>query len=150
MGIINIIRNVKQIHPEDVVLVSVGNFYYSYGKDAYILSYIFKYKLMKIKDFDIFSCAFPKQSFPKITAQLENNKINYIIVDRRNNYEVQEKSENKNLNTYKKWLEKSQKYFSVKIRIDNIYDYIIKHIEDDDVKEKIKKMEQIINETGKI
>ena len=38
MGIINIIKVVKQVHKEDVVLVKIGKFYQVYGKDAYIIS----------------------------------------------------------------------------------------------------------------
>ncbi len=150
MGIINIVGNIKQIHSEDIILVSIGKFYYAYGKDAYILSYIFKYKLMKIKENNIYSCAFPKQSFPKVVSRLENSKINYIVVDRRNNYEVEEKSDNKNLNTYTKWFEKAQKYIKIKTSAEKIYNYIIENIEEKTIKEKIKKMEEIINETGKI
>ena len=44
------IKNIKQIHPKDIILVEVGKFYYAYGKDAYILSYMFQYKLTKIPD----------------------------------------------------------------------------------------------------
>ena len=40
-----IIKNVKKIHKEDVILIQMGKFYYAYGKDAYILSGIFGYKL---------------------------------------------------------------------------------------------------------
>lgn len=36
MGIINIIRSIKQIHKKDIILVRIGKFFYSYGKDAYI------------------------------------------------------------------------------------------------------------------
>ena len=48
MGIINIIKVVKQVHKEDVVLVKIGKFYQVYGKDAYIISYLFGYKIKKI------------------------------------------------------------------------------------------------------
>ena len=38
MGIINIVENVKKIHPEYVVFVNIGKFYYTYGRDSYIIS----------------------------------------------------------------------------------------------------------------
>lgn len=150
MGIINIVKNIKQIHPKDILFVNVGKFYYAYGKDAYIMSYIFKYKLTKIEQYNVYSCAFPKQSLPRIEAQLENNKINYIIVDKRNNYDVDEKSDNKNLNTYDKWFKKAQKYIQIKRSIDAIYHYVMNHIEEENIKEKLIKMEEIINEGRKI
>ena len=36
MSIENTISLIKQVHPSDVVLVKIGNFYYAYGKDAII------------------------------------------------------------------------------------------------------------------
>lgn len=36
IGIINIIKVVKQVHKEDVVLVKIGKFYQVYGKDIYL------------------------------------------------------------------------------------------------------------------
>lgn len=150
MGTINIIRNIKEVHRDDIILIRIGKFYYSYGKDAYILSYIFGYKLIQINGENTYSCAFPEQSFPKVTAWLENKKINYIVVDRRNNYDVEEKSDNKNLNCYQDWLEKAKRYVTIKRRIENISNYLLVHIEDEATKEKIEQMEEIIDERRKV
>ena len=150
MGIINIIRSVKQIHEKDIVLVRIGKFYYSYGKDAYILSYLFQYKLVQIKEESTCSCAFPQQTFPKVTASLENKKINYIVVDRRNNYDIEEKSDNKNLNCYQSWFEKAKAYINMKQRIDKISETLIENINKEETKEKIKQVEEIIYEGRKI
>lgn len=150
MGIVNIIKNIKQIHGEDIILIRIGKFYYSYGKDAYILSYLFQYKLILIEEENIYSCAFPEQSFPKVTAQLEHKKINYIVVDRRNNYDVEEKSNHKNLNCYQEYIQKAKKYIDRKRKIDKISHYLIEHIEEEETKEKIEKMEAMINERRKI
>mgnify|MGYP000039084488 CR=1 FL=1 len=150
MGIINVISNMKKIHKEDIVLVKIGKFYYSYGKDAYILSYKFGYKLMKIEKFNVYSCAFPTQSYTKVIANLERCKINYLLVDRRNNYDVEEFSNNGNLNTYNKWFEKAKKSINIKIRMDKIYNYIIENMDKDYINNILNKMEEIINETRKI
>ena len=45
MGAITIIREIKQIHPNYVILVRMGGFYRVYGKDAYILSNIFEFRM---------------------------------------------------------------------------------------------------------
>ena len=113
MGVINIIKNIKQIHEKDIVLIRVGKFYYSYGKDAYILSYVFQYKLTKIEGENTCSCAFPEQSYRKITAQLENKKINYIIVDFLLNI------------CYDKQIINSKKYLKFGERIDDILKYTL-------------------------
>ena len=48
MGIKNVIEVVKQVHKEEIVFVKIGKFYQVYGKDAYIVSYLFEYKLKKV------------------------------------------------------------------------------------------------------
>ena len=55
MGIINIVKNVKEIHKEFVVLVRVGNFYNCYGIDSYIISYLLGYKI-NILDTNRYKC----------------------------------------------------------------------------------------------
>lgn len=149
MSIINIVKNIKQVHPEHIILIKIGKFYYSYSKDAYIISYIFGYKLKNIEE-NIKVCAFPVFILNKIMAKLEENKINYIIIDRRNNYGVDEKSDNGNLNKYNLYLEKSKKYINKKNKIEEIYNYLISNIENDTNNELIKKIECQINERRKI
>ena len=43
MAVTTIIKTIKSIHPDSIILVKVGKFYNVYGKDSYILSYFFKY-----------------------------------------------------------------------------------------------------------
>ena len=132
MKVVNIVKAIKQIHPEYIVLIKIGKFYYSYSKDAYIVSYIFNYKLNKIM------------------AKLEENKINYIVIDRRNNYEVDEKINNGNLNKYNFYLEKSKRYINQKNRIEEIYNYLVYNIEKNENNKLIKEIESLINERRKI
>ena len=101
---------------------------YSYGKDAYIMSYIFGYKLKLIEN-NIYVCAFPKNGLNKVMAKLENKKINYIVLDRRNNYRVDERFDNGNLNKYSKYIEKAIKYVKRKKQIDIIYKELIINID---------------------
>ena len=41
MAVTTIIKTIKSIHPDSIILVKVGKFYNVYGKDSYILSYFF-------------------------------------------------------------------------------------------------------------
>ena len=50
MSVVNMAKDIKKVHPEDVVMYKAGNFVQSFGNDAYILSYIFDYKLRSTKD----------------------------------------------------------------------------------------------------
>lgn len=149
MNVVNIVKAIKQIHPEYIVLIKIGKFYYSYSKDAYIVSYIFNYKL-KIVEENIRVCAFPVFILNKIMAKLEENKINYIVIDRRNNYEVDEKIDNGNLNKYNFYLEKSKRYINQKNRIEEIYNYLVYNIEKNENNKLIKEIESLINERRKI
>ncbi len=148
MGIINMVKTIKQVHPNDVVFIKVGNFFHVYGKDSYIISYFFAYKLKKIEN--ISSCGFPSNSLNKIIAKLEENKVNYIIVDRRNNYEIDEISDNRNLNNYIKIFKKAKIYVNYKTRIDNINNFMLENIDKENFKIIIQKMEEVIDERRKI
>lgn len=149
MKVVNIVKAIKQIHPEYIVLIKIGKFYYSYSKDAYIVSYIFNYKL-KIVEENIRVCAFPVFILNKIMAKLEENKINYIVIDRRNNYEVDEKFDSGNLNKYNFYLEKSKGYINQKSRIEEIYNYLVYNIGKNENNKLIKEIESLINERRKI
>ncbi len=146
--ILNIVKNIKVIHPEHILFVKIGNFYHVYGKDSYIISYLFGYKLIMLED-NISTCGFSIYSFNKVISLLEQKKINYLAVDRRNNYETDLIQEFGNLNEYGKIYNNSKKYISYKRRIDNINNFLINNIKNDDFIEILKKMENVINETRK-
>ena len=63
MGILTMIITIKQIHKEDLTILKIGKFYYCYGKDVYIISYFFNYKLNLVEN--TYSCGFPDQSLNK-------------------------------------------------------------------------------------
>lgn len=144
MAVITIIKEIKKIHPKEVVMVKIGDFFHVYGKDSYILAYLLGYKLKMVED-NCWSCGFPTKSLSKVEATLENKKVNYILVDRRNNYDVDDFSDNKNLNTYDEQFEKANKYIKSKNRIDAIYFELMKNINTKDIKNKIYEIETILN-----
>lgn len=145
MAKLTMIKAIKKIHTEDLVLFKIGDFYHAYGKDAYILSYLFEYKIKYIEQ----NCAtvgFPKSALPRNVAKIEEKKINYVLVDRRNNFDDEVFENYKNLNTYNKIFELSHRYVNIKKRIDALYETLIKEIETDDIKNKISKMEAVAYE----
>lgn len=96
---------------------------------------------------NIYLSAFPKTAYNKIISKLEENKINYIILDRRNNYAEREKSNNENLNNYEKYYQISRQELAIRMRIEKIKKYLELNMQD---KELITKIERIINERRKI
>lgn len=149
MSAINVVREIKQIHTNSVVLVKIGSFYHVYGKDSYIISYLFGYQLKKI-ECNYSTCGFPLSSYNKVTAKLEEKKINYLSVDRRNNYEKDDECDNKNLNTYEEIFAKAHKYVTVRNRIESIYNYLLDDINKEGIQAKIKEIEEIIYEGREI
>lgn len=39
------VKNIKEIHPKSLLLFKVGAFCEAYGKDSYIISYLFDYQV---------------------------------------------------------------------------------------------------------
>ena len=145
MGTENVIKVIKEIHPERIILVKIGTFYHQYGRDAYIMSYLFGYQI-KIIDKNLYTCGFPKSALNKILSKLEENSISYMIINKSENYEVQEEMEFKNKNKYMEMYNKAYKYISKKNKIDTIYNYLLDNINDINIKEKLNKIEEILYE----
>lgn len=141
----NTIKMFKEIHPEELILIKVGTFFNSYGKDAYILSYVLGYQLKQISaNYSV--CGFPKSGLPKVLAKLEELNISYIVLDKADNYGEMEKEEFKSKNQYSQTFDKAHKYITKKKRIDAIYQYLIENISLESIKDKIIKVEEIIYE----
>lgn len=143
MAMLTMVKAIEQIHMKDIVLFKVGSFYHAYGKDAYIMSYLFEYKIKKVEQ-NYSTCGFPSSSLSKVLSKLEEKKINYVLVDKRNNYEDDEKMDNKNLNTYDEIFEKAHRYVVIRDRIDAIHQELLNKIDSPDIKGKIIKIEEIM------
>ena len=145
MGVINIVENVKKIHKLYVILIRIGNFYNCYGRDVYVISYLLGYKIILLNS-NIYTCSFPKSAINKVLSILENNKINYIILDKRNNYDVENKINFKNLNKYEEIYIKAKAKIATRMRIEKIYKYLLSCQNE----KLIYEIENIINERRKI
>ena len=148
MSVMTMIKTIKRVHTADVALVKIGEFYHAYGKDACILAYLFDYKL-KVIDNGCYTCGFPRKSIAKIQAELEKNLINYILLDRRNNYDVDEVCDNKNLNRYEEFSKKSYSYVKMKEKIDNIYNYFLMNMNKTETMALINQVEELIDNDGR-
>ena len=145
MKVENTIKIFKEIHPEDLILIKIGTFFQSFGKDAYVLSYLLGYQLKPIAQ-NYSMCGFPKSGLAKVLSKLEEMNINYIILDKSDNYNEMEKEDFKRKNQYNPMYTKANKYIGKKSRIDAIYQYLMENISLENMKEKITKIEEIIYE----
>ena len=147
MSVVNMAKDIKKIYPTSIVCYKVGAFMQIFGKDAYIVSYLFGYSIKEVNSKEsIASCGFPKNAINKVIAKLERNKLNYVIIDTRNNYDVESKSDNKNLNDYEEILQKAQRYIRCEKRLKQVVETLLDKVEKEDTIDKIRKIETIAYE----
>lgn len=139
MSTIYMIKNIKELLPEYVVLVKIGTFYEVYNNDSYIISYLFNYKIKTLIDGDK-NCGFPTGALNKVLSILENKSINYIVVDKKHNYEEETKMNFNRKNKYNELLTKSKEYIDRITRINKIRNYLLNNYS------KIESVEKIIYE----
>ena len=140
------IETIELLHKDCICLFKMGKFYHVYGRDAYIISFLFNYKI----DMSNIEAGFPIGSLKKVLAKIEDKKINYITLDNRNNYEIDEKQDFKNLNRYNKVYNKAREYVNIKNRIDQISVRLSNGINKKEIKKIIGSVEQVLNESGEV
>ncbi len=143
-----IIKELKAIHPDYIALIKTGSFYCVYGKDASIISNLFEYQFKEVGD--TITCGFPASSINKVQAKLDNSKINYLLINRRSGYEIEEKIDFKNLNTYNKQYANSKTYLSNQKRIKKLNEYLTENSRNKNLNILLKEIENMVNETRKI
>ena len=143
------IKTIKEIHKNDLCMFKIGSFYHCYGRDAYILAYVFGYKIKSIEKNNK-ECGFPISTIDKIIAKLEILKINYVLIDRRNNFEIDEKKDYKKLNAYETFYEKANIYLNYKARIDNINSFLLESMNKKDFRKILGQIEDVIYERREV
>lgn len=81
---------------------------------------------------------------------MEKEKIDYLVSDRRNNYETDEIFENGNLNNYDEMYQKAKIYINYKRRIDEINQFLVESVQEKDFKEILQEMEELIDKRRKV
>ena len=140
------IETIELLNKNNLCIIKIGNFYHAYGKDSFILSYLFNYKIDLFKN----ECGFPMVSLNKVLAKLEDEKLNYIVIDKRNNYDVELQQDFKNLNKYEAVYAKSKNYVNYKSRVDNINKNLMELIHKQDFRKLLGEVEKLIDERRKI
>ena len=108
---------------------------------------MFQYKITEKEG--VPTCGFPINAISKVENNLEKSKINYIVVDRRSNYEEEEKYINKQENNYDKIFEKSKAIVAIIFRIQKITDYLKENKEKESIEKILGKMEEILYDEGR-
>ena len=143
MSTTNMIRTMKEVHPTKILLVKIGKFYHAYGKDSYILAFLFNYQIKKVET-NVNTVGFPEMALNKVLKTLEDKNIDYIVLEKASNYEVISEEEFKDKNQYSELYNKSHRYIVRTNKIDAIYEHLISNISDETIKEKINSIEEIL------
>ena len=125
MAVVDMVNNIKELFPDYVVLIKLGNFYECYNIVSNILAYLFKYKIKTLTKGDKVS-GFPIVSYNKIISNLEKRNINYISIDKKHNYEEIDKMNYKKKNKYKEVVDRANKYINIITRVDRIRTILLK------------------------
>lgn len=149
MEMVEMSKRLKDVHPNFLILYKSGTFYKTFGKDVYIIGAMFDYNVHIVNQ-NIPTCGFTMSAEKRVRTKLEENKINYKIVDSRNEYSVDVSEDYKNLNEYENELKKDFTLIKYKKVINRITEELTMHMNKPDFKDIIRKIEDILDETGKI
>ena len=94
---------IKEENEKFIIFIKYGKFYRCFGYDAYIIHYLFSYKLTSRE-----TIGFPIENITKVLSFLKNNNISTIVVNNNINYIKYECPNNK----YNYFLNKSLSYYN--------------------------------------
>ena len=89
---------------------------------------------------------FHGSNLSKICATLEHKRINYMILNQKTGYEVEEIIDNKGKNKYQEIFKKAHDYVRLKMRVENINSKLMTNLQNPEIKKKILKIEEIISD----
>lgn len=81
--IMNVLATNKHTEGKSYLIIykKGGKFYDVFGEDAFIINYLFDYKLLPTdKRTKNYKCGFPDVSFNKVINALDDNKISYQVI----------------------------------------------------------------------
>ena len=139
MDVVENVKKLKKIEKNFIVFVKIGSFYNVYEEDSFILSYLFGYKIKLENNYRI--CGFQITSANKVFSKLKENNINYLITNKRLNYEIIEKNDFKRKNQYKNILKISTPYINLKEKLEIFCKNILENIDTKDYKSEIENIE---------
>ena len=89
------------------------------------------------------TCGFPITSISKIENILEKSKVNYVEVDRANNYNEDKKHVDPQVNNYDQMLKKSKNAVDIILRIHKVNEYLMENEDTKDIYEILNMVENV-------
>lgn len=128
----------KMNYKKYIIFIRIGVFYECIDKDALIINQLFNYKIKRISN--TFKVGFPIKNIDDITNKLKDENINYIIVD---NDKLVDKSDS-SINKYNKFNLDRENILYNFLRIEKIVNYIENNIMNNDISDKLDRIEMVI------
>ena len=133
------IRGVSEETQKYIIITqSSGKFFEVYDYDAFILSYLFDYKILQ--NGKTYKCGFPDSSITKITNKLSDLKISYQIIYRGRNPHVKDF---KKINQYSKYKLIVLQKFDIKERMDALVEKV-KSLNEEQAKKVMLELEKCL------
>lgn len=127
----------KKQYNNYVILFKQGNFYLSMNDDALVLNNLFNYKIKVVTSY--IKTGFPLNSIDKIINILENNTINYLVIDK----DIINKKKYSN-NNYFNYLNKDSNYEFIINRINKIEQTLKDNLLNKNIENVLNDIERII------
>jgi glycerophosphoryl diester phosphodiesterase len=118
MKLIDKYNKVKQKNNNFLILIKSGVFYETFNNDAYIMNYLFNYKIKQFSNYIM--VGFPQSVIENIKDRLNKEKVPFIILgEDQEEILIRQKYNEYN---YKLLLDISNKYYNVQSEINKITD----------------------------
>ena len=137
---VELFRILKIQYKEYLILFKSGIFYEAFDEDAVILNRLFNYKISKKKN--NMRAGFPLSNIEKVEKELEDKKINYMIIE---NKKITYTSTNKK-NKFSSLAHDVYDFITIKNRIDEINKVLNERSNDEDIMDLLDKIEGILDE----
>ena len=127
----------KRQYNNYVILFKQGNFYLSINDDALVLNNLFNYKIKAVTNY--IKAGFPLKSIDKVINILENNTINFLIIDKN----IIDKKKYPN-NNYFNYLNKDSNFEFILSRINKIDQTLKDNLLNSNIENLLSHIERII------
>lgn len=138
MKLIDTYNNYKIKYKEYVVLVKSGIFYECFNDDIGVMYSLFLYKIKN--NGSNYVVGFPSSSLSKVLNILEENKINYIVVEDNN---IVDKYKT-NKNRYLEYMIDLNKFIYINMKIESIYRKLQNSILNDNIEKVLFEIEELL------
>ena len=127
----------KRQYNNYIILFKQGNFYLSMNDDALVLNNLFNYKIKVVTNY--IKTGFPLKSIDKVINILENNTINFLIIDKN----IINKKKYPN-NNYFNYLNKDSNFEFILSRINKIDQTLKDNLLNSNIENLLSHIERII------